>query len=156
MVLRMQRVGLMATTPEQKIKRLELCNQAIVLIASYGRKFFSLHAENRNTEQPERISRFELRPNGQLWFIDKWTQKPIYVAYRRGRWRGFSEGGTLRSLVCEMADWITGKRPEFPVGFFGPWRQEVCGGDLWGYGDDMPILREKVKELTHTTLEREP
>lgn len=132
---------------EERLLRLDICNKAIVLIASYGRKFFSLNGDGRHMSDVDRISRFEIQAHGKLWFIDKYTQRPIYVAYRRGRWRGFSEGGTLRSLICEMADWINGKRPDFPIGFFGPWPQVMCGGDLWGYGEDMPILREKVTQL---------
>lgn len=130
-----------------KQARVAIANRAIEIIAGYGRKFFSLHGDGR-VEGPERISRFELRDNGRLWFIDKYTQKAIYVAYRRGRWSGFSEGGTLRDLVCAMADWITGKRKDFPVNAFGPWPDYVCDGDLWGYGADMVAVREQIRELS--------
>ena len=136
-----------------KHARLNVANQAIEIIASHGRKFFSLHADGR-TEGPERVSRFELRDGGRLWFIDKYTQKAIYVAYRRGRWSGFSEGGTLRDLVCAMADWITGKRKDFPSKAFGPWPDYVCGGDLWGYGPDMAKVREQIGKLSGTQLVR--
>jgi hypothetical protein len=128
-----------------KQQRVEQANRAIEIIASHGRKFFSMCAEGRDFE-PNRISRFEIR-KGRLWFIDKYTEKAIYVAYRRGSWRRFSDGGTLRSLVENMADWITGKRPEFPLNHFGPWPDWYCGGDLWGYGDDMAVVREKVNEV---------
>jgi hypothetical protein len=133
-------------TKLDKNARVAIANQAIEIIASHGRKFFSLAAEGRPVEQ-NRISRFELQAQGRLWFIDKWTQKAIYTAYRRGKWRGFSEGGTLRALICEIADWITGKREAFPLNCFGPWPEYICGGDLWGYGKDMQIVREKLAEL---------
>jgi hypothetical protein len=126
-------------------QRTDIANKAVEIIASHGRKFFSLEAEGRTVER-NRISRFELSDNGRLWFVDKYSQKPIYVAYRRGHWRGFSEGGTLRSLVCSLADWINGKT-EFPLDRLGPWPDWLCGGDLWGYGSEMQIVREKVKAL---------
>jgi hypothetical protein len=132
-------------TPESKQQRLEICNRALGIIANHGRRFFSLSAEGRTPER-ECISFFELRA-GRLWFVDKYTNKAIYTAYRRGRWSGFSEGGTLRDLVCAMADWITSKRDDFPINHFGPWPEWVCGGDLWGYGPEMTTVREKVREL---------
>lgn len=130
---------------EGKQERLEQANRAIEIIASHGRRFFSLCAEGRNV-QPNRISHFELR-NNRLWFIDKWTQKPIYVAYRRGQWRGFSEGGTLRSLIEQMADWIIGKRRAFPMTHLGPWPKCLNDGDLWGYGEEMNTVRYQVDLL---------
>lgn len=126
-------------------QRVIVANQAIEVIASYGRKFFSLAAEGRQVAE-NRISRFELHDDGRLWFVDKYSQRPTYVAYRRGGWRHFSEGGTLRSLVCDMADWINGKG-EFPVNRLGPWPEWICGGDLWGYGAEMETVRTKIKEL---------
>lgn len=130
-----------------KQARAALANRAIEIIAGYGRKFFSLHADDR-VGGPERISRFELRDDGRLWFIDKYTQKAIDVACRRERWDGFSEGGTLRDLVFAMADWITGKRKDSPVNALGPWPDYVCGGDPWGYGVDMATVREQIRELS--------
>lgn len=126
--------------------RMYTANKAIVIIASHGRQFFSSHAEGRNDHEPKRISHFEFR-NNRLWFIDKYTQKAIYIAYRRGAWRGFSEGGTLRDLVCEMADWINGKHEQFPVNRLGPWPKWVCDGDLWGYGGSMAKVREEISAL---------
>lgn len=132
--------------------RLAVANQAIEIIASHGRKFFSLAAEGRAVAE-NRISRFELHDNGRLWFIDKWSQRPIYVMYRRGRWRHFSEGGTLRDLICALADWIVGRKETLPMHYFGPWPKWVCDGDLWGYGDEMQIVRAKISELLTQTKE---
>jgi hypothetical protein len=129
-----------------KKDRLELANKAIEIVASHGRKFFSLHADGGNPSKPNRISKFEFR-EGRLWFVDKYTQKAIYVAYRRGRWAGFSEGGTLRDLVEALADWIVGKRKEFPLNHFGPFPLWACGGDPWAYGFDMHVVREDVGRL---------
>lgn len=130
----------------EKLSRVAIANKAIEVIASHGRKFFSLAAEGRQAEE-NRISRFELHDNGRLWFIDRYSQKSIYVMWRRGQWRHFSEGGTLRDLVCGMADWIVGRAENFPVNRLGPWPQWVCNGDLWGYGAEMETVRNKIKEL---------
>lgn len=124
--------------------RIDQANRVIEAIAEHGRKFFSLHADGRQDE-PNRISKFEL-VNGRLFFLDKWTQKRTYVFYRRGQWIHFSEGGTLRALVEGMADWIVGKRKDFPRAF-GPWPEWICEGDLWGYGSDMSIVQQKVTEI---------
>lgn len=130
----------------ERKRRVEVANQAIGIISSHGRKFFSLAAEGRTVAE-NRISRFELRDNGRLWFIDKYSQKPIYVMWRRGHWRSFSEGGTLRDLVCAMADWIVGRKDTFPLNHFGPWSEWVCQGDLWGYGVEMETVRSEIKAL---------
>jgi len=134
------------TTKQERVLQ---ANKAIEIIASHGRKFFSLAAEGRTVAE-NRISRFELHDNGRLWFIDKWSQKPIYVMWRRGQWRHFSEGGTLRDLVCALADWIVGRKETLPMGYFGPWPEWVCGGDLWGYGKEMQTVREELKSLFGT------
>lgn len=126
-------------------ERLLVANKAIEIIASHGRKFFSLQADKPRAAE-NRISKF-LFVNGRLWFEDKYTGRRIYVAWRRGRWRGFSEGGTLRALIESMADWIIGKRPEFPLSKLGPFPEWVCGGDLWGYGEDMDIVRQEISRL---------
>jgi len=130
-----------------RLERLKLSNRSLEIIASHGRRFFSTQSDRPTYGGPERISRFEIGRAGRLWFIDKYTEKPIYVAYRRGDWRGFSDGGTLRSLVCAMADWIGGKRSDFPLEHLGPWPTWVCQGDLWGYGDDMHKVREEIKVI---------
>lgn len=132
-----------------KQHRVRVANEVIEVIASHGRKFFSLHGDGYRTDEPDRVSRFELR-GGRLWFIDKWSQKPVYVAYK-GRWRHFSEGGTLQSLIENMGKWIRGMG-EFPEWAFGPWKPFVCGGDLWGYGDDMAVVRSKVFAILHPEI----
>ena len=136
-------------TKEEKLERLATANKVIEIIAGHGRKFFSTYTEGRSSKlDPERVSHFSIQ-NGKIWFIDKYSQKAIYVAYRRGRWRHFSEGGTLRDLVLALYDWIRGDPEGFQFHRFGPWPSWVCGdGDLWGYGlEEMAIVREKVKQL---------
>lgn len=132
---------------EEKERRIEQANKAIDIIASYGRNFFSNYDNDRRPRRS--LSRFMLDESGHLYFVDDYTCAAIYVMYRRGSWHGFSHGGTLRTLVCEMADWITGRREKFPQEFLGPWPKWVCGdGDLWGYGlHEMATVREKISHI---------
>lgn len=121
-----------------KQKRLDAANHIIVTIASCGRRFFW----NRYNE---RFARFEVDHRGRVWFIDAYSGKRIYTHYS-GRWRGFTNGGTLQTLVCHLRDYIVhGKR--LRSGIFGPWPEHFCNGDLWGYGDDMRQVRGIAKEL---------
>jgi hypothetical protein len=122
------------TARVSKQERLHIANKIIELVSGVGRKFFFHHG---------RISRFELDARGRVWLIDGYTQKRIYVMYRSGSWRGFSEGGTLRSLICNLADFIA--KGERIRNHFGPWPETLCDGDLWGYGkDQMESLRQQL------------
>lgn len=118
-----------------KSKRLNSVNELIKVIATHGRKFFR-HKEN--------IAYMEIDSNGRIWFIDDYKGARIYTHYRR-EWREFSHGGTLKSLVEAFRDYIQ-------TGYFnflqlGPWPDWVCNSDLWGYEQDMSIVRKKAKEL---------
>lgn len=131
----------------EKAKRIEKVNELLQTIASCGRKFF---AHN------ERIARFEIDYRGRLWFVDAWWGARIYVAYTDGKWIGFSEGGTMRELVIRLRDHIAeGKLVNAAI--LGPWNDWYAGADLWGYGDDMKIVREKAETLGilyHASKER--
>jgi hypothetical protein len=132
-----------------QISRLDVANQILQICGKYGRRFF-LHNGT--------VSRFEymdprpnpkfvpLNPSGarhkHLRFIDSYSKKAIFVGYRRGRWNGFTQGGTLRDLVKNLADFIVKGEPIRQQ--FGPWHPDVCGGDLWGYGDDMKQVRREI------------
>jgi hypothetical protein len=119
-----------------KLERAEIANRLLIAIASCGRRFFAYQ---------DRVSQFSIDHRGRIWFTDKYTQKRIYIQYE-GRWRGFSDGGTLRGLVEKLRDFITeGKL--LPSGIFGPWPEWVCGGDLWGYGDEMERIRTTAIDL---------
>lgn len=118
-----------------KFDRLNKSNQLIEVTASCGRGFFKY----------DQVSRLEIDLRGRIWFIDGYRGVKVYTYYK-GHWKGFSEGGTLRGLVIVLRDYIRfgnllGAR------VFGPWPDWVCGGDLWGYGGDMQIVRDKAKEL---------
>lgn len=117
-------------------ERLEAANEMLKAIASCGRKFFAFE---------DRVSRFELDDRGRIWFVDKYTQKRIYIAYR-GNWKPFSDGGTLRALVERLRDFIQQATP-LPPSIFGPWPEWVCGGDLWAYGEDMQQVRTAAIRL---------
>ncbi|SCZ33073.1 MULTISPECIES: hypothetical protein [Burkholderia] len=109
-----------------KIERVEHANNLIRAIASHGRRFF-YHADG------DRYAKLELDARGRVWFVDDYTQKRVYTHDTRGRWRGFTHGGTLRSLVERMRDYITTGWP-LPRGVIAP---PYLGGDadgnVWGY-----------------------
>lgn len=112
-----------------KKERAEQASRFLTAIASCGRKFFAHNG---------RVSRFEVDDRGRIWFVDSYRERRIYTHYE-GHWRGFSEGGTLRSLVCMLRDYIrTGEQQRIHL---GPWPDWICNGDLWGYGADMAIVR---------------
>lgn len=119
-----------------KFERLEIANKMLTAIASHGRKFFAYQ---------DRVSQFDIDHRGRIWFIDKYTQKRIYVSHK-GNWRGFSEGGTLRALVERLRDFVM-QGKQLPAAIFGPWPEWVCGGDLWAYGEDMQRVRDVAKNL---------
>lgn len=67
-------------------------------------------------------------------------------AHRPGRWKKFTGGGTLKNLCEALRDYVTKDKRLNPY-IFGPWREWVAGGDLWGYGKDMEIVRATAKVL---------
>ena len=112
-----------------KAERVECANRFIAEIASCGRRFFSYKGC---------VSRFKVDGRGRVWFINAYNGARIYT-HHLGRWRGFTEGGTLRDLVIHLRDFIrTGTPPKLRLGPFPQW---LCDGDLWGYGDDMERVR---------------
>lgn len=125
-----------------KPARLELANRIITIISEHGRRFYSTHAENRNLDQPKVVSRFELAGNGKLWLVDKYTKRRVYVAYE-GRWRGFSEGGTLRSIVAHLRDWIVFSDP-IPPALWGVCKDGAIRETHWGYDEEMEPCRNRI------------
>lgn len=124
-----------------KLERLAHANELIRIIGSYGRRFFW------NSEHG-RFAYFEMRL-GRVYLIDDYTGKAIYT-HRTGfanRWRGFSHGGTLRSLVEDMRDYImTGQqivRGRIVLGQLG---RDGLEGNIWGYAADEAA---KVRELAY-------
>jgi len=120
-----------------KLERLDKANAMIEHIASVGQKFFA----HKN------ISRLSLDSRGRVWLCDGYSGKMVYAHYERGSWRGFTEGGTLRSLIIHFRDFICHAKP-LPRGVFGPWPDWCCNGDLWGYGAEaMQSVRDHAESL---------
>ena len=118
-----------------KAERAVIANKVLLLISQFGRHFF---------QHDERVSQFEISARGHIMLRDAYTGRLVYTHDRKSRWRGFTEGGTLRDLVCNLADYI-GKDVPIRHRQFGPWPEYLCDGDLWGYGkEEMAKLREQL------------
>lgn len=116
--------------------RLAAANVLIQVIAGNGRGFFGHNG---------RVSRLELDGRGRVWLIDKYHEKRVYT-HHGGRWRNFTEGGTLRDLIIRLRNYVKRGDAVNPA-VFGPWPASYCAGDLWGYGDDMAKVREAAVKL---------
>jgi hypothetical protein len=143
------RVRSLAKDPARSINagwesRLELVNAVIRVIGSHGRRFLSENSDRREPKEDPFFAHFQLDKRNELWYVDRYTRKPILIRLRD--WPGFSDGGTLRSLVTHLGGFITGGA-EIDNRLFGPWPQWICRGDLWGYGDDMSKVRDGIAEL---------
>jgi hypothetical protein len=111
-------------------------NRLLRVIARTGRNFFR-HGDD--------VSYMEIDKRGRVWFVDSYSKRRVYTHYS-GEWKGFTNGGTLRSLVIRLRDYIKRGTP-VPALVFGPWPEWYCGGDLWGYGDDMGAVRSEAARL---------
>ena len=123
-----------------KRKRCEQVNQAIRIIADHGRRFFYSQTVNR-------YASMEVDHRGKVWLVDDYTGKRVFTheTVWGGRWRGFSHGGTLRSLVEAFRDYIcTGK--QLHPGYLGPERFD--DSNIWGYDEaGMKAVREQAGAL---------
>lgn len=125
-----------------KHDRAQIVNQLVIDISSFGRRFFY---SPKNMAGGTSTAHFFVDARGAIWFVDDYTEKPIYVAYRN-RWQNFSHGGTLRALVQAMAEFIRSGQP-IPAGHFGPWQHIGDDRDLWGYGKDAAAaLQAKIAD----------
>ena len=106
----------------------------LAAIACCGRQFF------RNADD-NFVSRFELDARGRVWLIDHYSKRRIYTHDERGRWRGFSNGGTLRALICDLRDYIT-KGAHLHPGVLGFGRD-----NHWAYGADIKIVQDAAERL---------
>lgn len=93
----------------------------------------------------------EVDHRGRVWFIDSYNGKRIYTHYR-GRWRGFTDGGTLKNLVEAFRDYVTTgeKLPRWHL----YWPSHYCGGDVWGYGEGMSKVRDAAANIGILSLAR--
>jgi hypothetical protein len=121
-----------------KDTRVNAVNQLIAVIGSHGRRFFW-------SNERQRMASIEVDARGKVWWVDDYTGKRIYTHYHY-QWRGFSHGGTLKTLVEHFRDYIT-HGTLLPAHSFGPWPEHYCNGNLWGYGDSMQAVRDKAAEL---------
>lgn len=125
----------------RKEARLRIANAFIQAISVYGRHFFRYIDQASNSS---RVSRFELDTHGRIWFVDGYRGARIYT-HHPGRWRGFTNGGTLRTVVEKLCDYIrTGEQPHLAL---GPWPEWYGDGDPWGYGQDMIQVRAAARDL---------
>ncbi|OQO68412.1 hypothetical protein BH747_12085 [Enterococcus villorum] len=123
-------------------ERCKFANELIEIIASCGREF--LNYKNRINYEGKQgiISHFKLK-NGRVYFVDGYVQKDIYAyGYRYFR-RKFSEGGTVKALILDLAEYIrTGKSANATHGYGGGYCQH------WGYPEeDMKIIQNKAVEI---------
>lgn len=103
-------------------ERLAHANDLIQLIANHGRKFFNSNGH---------MAKMHLDSRGRVWFQDARTGKLIYTHYS-GKWKAFSHGGTLRSLVERLRDYVN-KGVQLPPSIICPERCNVDDGNIWGY-----------------------
>lgn len=123
-----------------KRHRADHVNQAIKIIANHGRRFFYSQAVNR-------YASMEVDQRGKVWLTDEYTGKRIFThkTVWGGRWRDFSHGGTLRSLVEAFRDYIRTGEPLHP-GYLGPERFD--DSNIWGYDEEgMKAVREQAGAL---------
>ena len=123
-----------------KAARAEHANALIKIIGARGRRFFY-------SKKHDRYARMVVDPRGKVWFIDDYRESRIYT-HKPGCWNGmgFSHGGTMKSLVEALRDYIARAVP-IPRWHVGPERS-WSGGNVWGYpAEDMDIVREEAFKL---------
>lgn len=109
----------------KKRERIEHANELIKVISNHGRRFFYFAKANR-------VARIEM-VSGHLYFRDDYTDEAVHI-HKNFSNRNFSHGGTLRSLVEKMADYIrTGER--LSIRWIGP-DPGFTKGNIWGYSED--------------------
>lgn len=133
----------MGAKKTEKQVRLEHANALIKIIASHGRRFFWHGGACR-------YSRLELR-RGRVYFVDDYTEKAVYTHNTTfgNKWRGFTYGGTLRSLVEDMRDYILRGTPiprwKIVIQQLGA---DGLEGNIWGYDvKDAQAVRDAAYAL---------
>lgn len=133
--------------PDGREQRVEHANELIRMIGSHGRRFFW-------SSKHQRFARLELDARGRVWFVDDHTGTRVFTHRTNGRWSGFTHGGTLRSLVDDMRDYIMLCRP-IPHWRIAPEQMGDPTKDIWGYGlEAAEALRTEAFNLP--IIEREP
>lgn len=126
------------TLPTERDTRLVLANEFIEAIGRSGRRFFF-----HKTEFDRRFAFIEMDERGRLWWNDEYSKKRIYMhTSDSARWRGFSHGGTLKSLAKVLRDFVM--RGEcLSADYFIDDGFEKAGvfKHPWGYGADLAKVR---------------
>lgn len=130
-------ISLRALSFDNRKDRILKVNQFIEVIASTGRKFF---------REGDDVSYFGMDDRSRLWFIDKYPEMKgrarVFLHNPQSAYDHITEGGTLKHLVIKLLKPFILKGETIPAGNFGPWVQDYCQGDLWGYGESMQEVRE--------------
>ena len=124
------RVPKMSKARAARIERIKHVNDLIKVIGSHGRRFFY------NT-MADRFARMEMDAKGKLWWVDDYQGTRVCIEKMGGyetRWQGFSHGGTLKSLVQDMRDYV--KRDEA----LSLWK---IAPECWGYGEEAAKATKK-------------
>lgn len=115
-------------------ERARHANELIRIISAHGRRFFYSPEHNR-------IAHIEVDDRSRVWFIDDYSGKRIYTHATgfASRWHGFTHGGTLRSLIEAMRDYVVGGWP------IGRWRIAIpmignSSENIWGYDAESAAL----------------
>ncbi|ELI8400329.1 TPA: hypothetical protein ACQWNA_003802 [Yersinia enterocolitica] len=118
----------MVSSESTKQQRLDHANQLIRIIAAHGRRFFF-------DTRTERVAHLELNNTGRVFLIDEYTGKRIYTHFENRHWKGFNHGGTLRSLVIMMRNYIC-KGERIDAYYLGPENSSLRKGNIWGYPEE--------------------
>lgn len=115
---------------QARIDRVRHTNELIKAISDHGRRFFW-------NERDKRVAKLELDQRGKVWWVDDYRGARVCIekmcGQEREHWRGFSHGGTLRSLVQLMREYIkTGER--IHIGRIC--QKRLSDEDIWGYGEE--------------------
>jgi hypothetical protein len=89
-----------------KLHRLDVANRILKTIGSHGRLFFSNHSDGACHGELKRYAEFFFAPTGRLNYRDRGRSAGAVGRGPRGRWRGFTDGGTLRCVVEHLRDFI--------------------------------------------------
>lgn len=109
-----------------KLERIHNANKFLESIASCGRRFF----EHDHGIGFLEVAKFEENDTGHLYFFESWHRQWHYVS-RGGEWCWFHNGGTLRSLIESLIEYIkTGEALSYGESY---WKH-------WAYGDDMKTV----------------
>lgn len=122
----------METTKKERLKN---ANELIKVLSTCGRKFF---------QHKGFTSYMEVSAQGHVYFHDYYTKKRIYTHYTR-QWSGFTSGGTLRTLIECLRDYIT-RGEQMHRDYFIP-KEPGEFGNPWGYGKDISIVGEAAVRL---------